>query len=194
MSSIAVVVLTFDRPHLLEQCIDNVLARTSELTSEILLVDNGLDSGTANILDKVPIRAYASRGTSATSGRTRTVPRLRQRRPTTSLSSMTTSSRRRPGGIELPAVILDAGDQRPGVALELDGNLQAVALGGAAGRKSLTISGGEDDRRTRLDRRAPTRNRQGDNPARCPGAGYRLCDPSILLKGQIQGGIAQGIG
>src|SRR5713226_9611813 len=39
--------------------------------------------------------------------------------------------RRRSGGIELPAVILDAGDQRPGVALELDGDLQPIALGGA---------------------------------------------------------------
>ena len=34
----------------------------------------------------------------------------------------------------------------------------------------------------------------GDNPARCPSAGYRLCDPSILVEGQIQGGVAQGIG
>jgi GT2 family glycosyltransferase len=49
MSSIAVVVLTFDRPHLMEQCVANVLARTSDRTTEIVLVDNGSPPDTAKL-------------------------------------------------------------------------------------------------------------------------------------------------
>src|SRR5215472_6421669 len=39
--------------------------------------------------------------------------------------------RRRAGGVELAAVVLDARNQRPGFTLELDGDLQGVTLGGA---------------------------------------------------------------
>jgi GT2 family glycosyltransferase len=48
---IAVVVLTHDRLHLLRQCVENVLARTSELTTEIVIWDNGSSDGTAEYLD-----------------------------------------------------------------------------------------------------------------------------------------------
>jgi GT2 family glycosyltransferase len=47
---IAAVVLTHDREHLLRQCVDNVLARTSELTTEILIWDNASSDGTAEYL------------------------------------------------------------------------------------------------------------------------------------------------
>jgi glycosyltransferase involved in cell wall biosynthesis len=49
--SIAIVVLTHNRVHLLQQCVENVLGRTSELTREIVLVDNGSTDGTAAYLD-----------------------------------------------------------------------------------------------------------------------------------------------
>ena len=48
---IAVVVLTHDRLHLLRQCVENVLARTSELTTEIVIWDNGSSDGTSEYLD-----------------------------------------------------------------------------------------------------------------------------------------------
>ena len=48
--SIAVVVLTFNRSHLLRQCLDNVLARTSDLTTEIVLVDNASTDDTPEVL------------------------------------------------------------------------------------------------------------------------------------------------
>ena len=43
---IAVVVLTYGRVHLLRQCVENVLGRTSELTTEIVVWDNGSTDGT----------------------------------------------------------------------------------------------------------------------------------------------------
>ena len=48
--SIAVVVLTFNRSHLLQRCLDNVLARTSDLTTEIVVVDNASTDSTAAVL------------------------------------------------------------------------------------------------------------------------------------------------
>ena len=48
---IAIAVLTHDRLHLLRQCVENVLARTSELTTEIVVWDNGSSDGTAEYLD-----------------------------------------------------------------------------------------------------------------------------------------------
>jgi GT2 family glycosyltransferase len=47
---IAVVVLTHGRVHLLRQCVENVLARTTQ-TSEILLWDNASTDGTGAYLD-----------------------------------------------------------------------------------------------------------------------------------------------
>jgi GT2 family glycosyltransferase len=49
--SIAIVVLTHSRVHLLRQCVDNVLARTSELTREIVVVDNASTDDTKSFLD-----------------------------------------------------------------------------------------------------------------------------------------------
>jgi GT2 family glycosyltransferase len=49
--SIAIVVLTHSRVHLLQQCVENVLARTSTLTREIVIVDNGSTDGTKAFLD-----------------------------------------------------------------------------------------------------------------------------------------------
>ena len=49
--SIAVVVLTHDRAHLLRQCVENVLGRASELTTEIVIWNNGSTDGTAEYLD-----------------------------------------------------------------------------------------------------------------------------------------------
>jgi GT2 family glycosyltransferase len=48
---IAVALLTFDRVHLLRQCVENVLGRTSELTTEIVIWDNASSDGTAEYLD-----------------------------------------------------------------------------------------------------------------------------------------------
>lgn len=53
---IAVVVLTHNRRRLLEQCTANVLARTSELTREIVVWDNGSTDGTADFLASVADR------------------------------------------------------------------------------------------------------------------------------------------
>jgi len=47
---IAVVVLTHNRVHLLRQCVENVLARTSALTSEIVIWDNASTDGTSAYL------------------------------------------------------------------------------------------------------------------------------------------------
>lgn len=44
--TIAVVVLTYNRVHLLRQCVENVLLRTSAATQEIVIWDNGSTDGT----------------------------------------------------------------------------------------------------------------------------------------------------
>jgi GT2 family glycosyltransferase len=51
--SIAVVVLTHNRLHLLQQCVENVLARTTDETREILIWDNGSSDGTGAYLDSL---------------------------------------------------------------------------------------------------------------------------------------------
>ena len=51
--SVAIVVLTHNRLHLLRRCVDNVLARTSELTREIVIWDNASQDGTAEYLDSL---------------------------------------------------------------------------------------------------------------------------------------------
>jgi GT2 family glycosyltransferase len=48
---IAVVVLTHERAHLLRQCVEKVLARTSPLTTEILIWNNGSTDETRAYLD-----------------------------------------------------------------------------------------------------------------------------------------------
>ena len=50
---IAVVVLTYNRVHLLRQCCEGVLARTSPMTQEIVIWDNGSTDGTAEYLDSL---------------------------------------------------------------------------------------------------------------------------------------------
>jgi GT2 family glycosyltransferase len=50
---ISIVVLTHDRVHLLRQCVDNVLLRTSQHTREILIWDNASSDGTADYLDSL---------------------------------------------------------------------------------------------------------------------------------------------
>ena len=50
---IAVVVLTHNRVHLISQCVENVLQRTSASTREILIWDNGSTDGTAQYLDSL---------------------------------------------------------------------------------------------------------------------------------------------
>lgn len=52
-TEIAVVVLTHNRLHLLEQCVANVLGRTSERTREIIVWDNGSTDGTDGFLASV---------------------------------------------------------------------------------------------------------------------------------------------
>ena len=47
---IAIVVLTHNRVHLLPQCVENVLLRTSDATREIVIWDNGSTDGTAAYL------------------------------------------------------------------------------------------------------------------------------------------------
>ena len=49
-SSIAVVVLTHNRLHLVSKCVENVLLRTSEATREIVIWDNASTDGTAEYL------------------------------------------------------------------------------------------------------------------------------------------------
>jgi GT2 family glycosyltransferase len=51
--NIAVVVLTYNRVHLLEQCVENVLRRTSPRTSEILIWDNASTDGTGSYLESL---------------------------------------------------------------------------------------------------------------------------------------------
>ena len=48
---IAVVVLTYNRVHLLERCVDDVLRRASPRTREIVIWDNASDDGTREFLD-----------------------------------------------------------------------------------------------------------------------------------------------
>jgi len=48
---IAVVVVTYNRLHLLRRCVDDVLGRTSEKTREIVIWDNASDDGTRQYLD-----------------------------------------------------------------------------------------------------------------------------------------------
>ena len=48
---IALVVLTHERVHLLRQCVENVLARTSPSTREIVIWNNGSTDGTRAFLD-----------------------------------------------------------------------------------------------------------------------------------------------
>ena len=50
---IAVVVLTHNRVHLLERCVENVLGRTSRLTTEIVIWNNGSSDGTREYLDSL---------------------------------------------------------------------------------------------------------------------------------------------
>lgn len=51
--TIAVVVLTHNRVHLLRKCVENVLLRTSPSTTEIIIWNNGSTDGTAPFLDDV---------------------------------------------------------------------------------------------------------------------------------------------
>lgn len=48
---IAVVVVTYNRLHLLRRCVDDVLRRTSEQTREIIIWNNASDDGTREYLD-----------------------------------------------------------------------------------------------------------------------------------------------
>ena len=48
--SIAVVVLTHNRVHLLQKCVENVLLRTSDATREIVIWDNASPDATAEYL------------------------------------------------------------------------------------------------------------------------------------------------
>ena len=50
---IAIVVLTHNRVHLLEQCVTNVLLRTSPHTTEIVIWDNASTDGTGAYLDSL---------------------------------------------------------------------------------------------------------------------------------------------
>jgi GT2 family glycosyltransferase len=50
MDTIAIVVVTYNRVHLLRQCVENVLARVSDATSEIIVWDNASPDGTREYL------------------------------------------------------------------------------------------------------------------------------------------------
>jgi len=50
---IAVVVLTHNRVHLLQKCVENVLLRTSDRTREIVIWDNGSTDGTGDYLASI---------------------------------------------------------------------------------------------------------------------------------------------
>jgi GT2 family glycosyltransferase len=50
-TSIAVVVLTHSRVHLLRQCVENVLSKVSPTTSEIVIWNNGSTDGTHDYLE-----------------------------------------------------------------------------------------------------------------------------------------------
>ena len=63
IDQIAVVVLTHNRVHLLQQCVENVLLRTSAATREIVIWDNASTDGTADYLQSLVdprIRVVAS--------------------------------------------------------------------------------------------------------------------------------------
>jgi GT2 family glycosyltransferase len=49
--SIAIVVLTHNRLHLVQKCVENVLQRTSDATREIVIWDNASTDGTGEYLD-----------------------------------------------------------------------------------------------------------------------------------------------
>ena len=51
--SIAIVVLTHNRVHLLEQCVENVLGGTSAAAREIVIWNNGSSDGTRDYLDAI---------------------------------------------------------------------------------------------------------------------------------------------
>ena len=51
--SIAIVVLTHNRVHLLQQCVENVLLRASSATREIVIWDNASTDGTAEYLESL---------------------------------------------------------------------------------------------------------------------------------------------
>lgn len=50
---IAMVVLTYNRLHLLQKCVENVLLRTSDLTTTIVIWNNGSTDGTTEYLDSL---------------------------------------------------------------------------------------------------------------------------------------------
>jgi GT2 family glycosyltransferase len=50
---IAVVLLTHNRVHLLRRCVENVIHRTSELTTQIVVWNNASDDGTREYLDSL---------------------------------------------------------------------------------------------------------------------------------------------
>jgi GT2 family glycosyltransferase len=52
-NSIAIVVLTHNRMHLLRKCVENVLGRTSDATREIVIWNNGSRDGTREYLDGI---------------------------------------------------------------------------------------------------------------------------------------------
>jgi GT2 family glycosyltransferase len=52
-ATVGVVVLTHNRVHLLRQCVENVLARASSATREIIIWDNGSTDGTGAYLDSL---------------------------------------------------------------------------------------------------------------------------------------------
>lgn len=52
-ATVAVVVLTHNRAHLLRRCVDNVLLKTSRATSEILIWNNGSTDATESYLDSL---------------------------------------------------------------------------------------------------------------------------------------------
>jgi GT2 family glycosyltransferase len=54
--SIAIVIPAYNRLHLLRQCVENVVLKTSELTREILIWDNASDEETASYLDSLDDR------------------------------------------------------------------------------------------------------------------------------------------
>ena len=51
--AVAIVVLTYDRAHLLRQCVENLLARTSERVTEIVVWNNASTDGTREYLDSL---------------------------------------------------------------------------------------------------------------------------------------------
>ena len=50
---IAIVVLTHNRVHLIDKCVENVLLRTSDQTREIVIWDNASTDGTADYLKTI---------------------------------------------------------------------------------------------------------------------------------------------